>query len=224
MNKLFKYASVGLILSVAANVAMARHDGGDITGNCAVTITNLTPGQTFTPIMVASTVEGQHVFSLGSVASSDLEAVAESGDTGPLEATLINNGVALATASSGALLDPGQSVTVNIPASGKFRYLSIASMLVPTNDGFIAVNNIALPKVIGKRVTAFSRVYDAGTETNDELCGNIPGPFCGGEPFNAASGEGFVHVHNGIHGIGDLSPAQFDWKNPAAKIMITCSQ
>jgi hypothetical protein len=32
---------------------------------------------------------------------------------------------------------------------------------------------------------------------------------------------GDVFIHAGIHGIGDLAPAQFDWKNPVAKITIT---
>jgi hypothetical protein len=40
----------------------------------------------------------------------------------------------------------------------------------------------------------------------------------GGSP--GVGGEGFVHIHPGIHGIGDLIPAQRDWRNPVAKISI----
>jgi len=93
-------------------------------------------------------------------------------------------------------------------------------MLVPTNDAFMAVNGIPLPK--GKRtqrVTALG--YDAGTETNDESCLSIPGGGgCAGEGYNAEGGEGFVHIHSGIHGIGDLEAADYDWANPIAHIMI----
>ena len=63
--------------------------------------------------------------------------------------------------------------------------------------------------------------YDAGTETNDELCATVPGPACGGEALSPAdSGEGFVSIHNGIHGMGDLNAALLDWRNPVAKVTI----
>jgi hypothetical protein len=32
--------------------------------------------------------------------------------------------------------------------------------------------------------------------------------------------EEYVHIHSGIHGIGDLDPAEFDWRNPVATIRI----
>lgn len=32
---------------------------------------------------------------------------------------------------------------------------------------------------------------------------------------------GGIVVDSGIHGVGDLAPAQFDWKNPVANITIT---
>ncbi len=33
--------------------------------------------------------------------------------------------------------------------------------------------------------------------------------------------EGYVHIHRGIHGVGDLVAAVHDWRNPVAKITIT---
>lgn len=218
MNKFIKYASAGLLLATSVNPAIA--DNGNY-GMYAVKITNLTKGQTFTPILVASTRYGKHIFNLGSPASDELEFVAEGGDTQPLADKLISEGKALDTVSSGALLEPGKSVTVKVKMRGKYRFISFASMLIPTNDAFIASNGIRAPKARGHSVTAYSEVYDAGTEVNDELCVNMPGPFCGGEGFNAADGEGFVHVNIGMHDIGDLASSQFDWRNPAAKIVIT---
>ena len=218
MNRFIKLASVGLVLAMSTNVAIASDDD---EGMYAVTITNLTKGQTFTPILAASTRQGDHVFTLGSPASDELEIIAEGGNNQPLANKLTSEGNALDTVSSGALLDPGQSVTLNVKMSEKFRFVSIAAMLIPTNDGFVALNSIRGPKKKGRSVTVYSPVYDSGTEVNDESCVNIPGPFCGGEGFNEAVGEGLVHINVGMHDIGDLASSQFDWRNPAAKIVIT---
>jgi len=53
----------------------------------------------------------------------------------------------------------------------------------------------------------------------------IPGPNfveCGGPGKGgvAGGGEGFVHIHSGIHGVGDLKPALRDWNNPMALITV----
>ncbi len=45
--------------------------------------------------------------------------------------------------------------------------------------------------------------------------------FCGGEGGSPdADGEGYVHIHAGIQGIGDLTSADYDWRNPTARIVI----
>ncbi len=184
-----------------------------------VTITNLTHGQTFTPIMVASHKHNTKLFKLGQPASQELTAVAESGNTQPLSERLLNSGMAHDVASTGELLGPGESVSVNVKTTKHFRHISVVSMLIPTNDAFIAVNGIRVPKRHRMR-TIMSPAYDAGTEMNDELCANIPGPYCGGAALSPEDGEGYVHIHPGIHGVADLRPAQFDWRNPVAKITI----
>ena len=76
-------------------------------------------------------------------------------------------------------------------------------------------------------LTLRAPAYDAGSEINDELCSSIPGPFfteCNG-PGGGGSpggGEGFVHIHRGIHGVGDFEPSERDWKNDVAQIRIRC--
>jgi hypothetical protein len=100
----------------------------------------------------------------------------------------------------------------------------VAAMLVPTNDGFFAVNGKPGPRG-NMTVVYYSPGYDAGTEVNDELCASIPGPFymeCGGPGGggDAGGGEGYVHIHPGIHGIGDFMASARDWRNPVARISI----
>ena len=64
-----------------------------------------------------------------------------------------------------------------------------------------------------------ANAYDAGTETNDELRSTVAG--LGGETYSPNdSGEGYVTIHAGVHGIGDLDAATMDWRNPVAEIII----
>jgi hypothetical protein len=34
------------------------------------------------------------------------------------------------------------------------------------------------------------------------------------------NGEGFVHVHRGMHGVGDFKAAARDWRNPVARVQV----
>ncbi len=185
-----------------------------------VTITNITKGEIFTPVMVASHGRGLRIFDLGTPATPELEMLAEGGDTGPLAESLLSAG-ALDVATAGGVLPPGQSVTLKVATNRKNRHVSLASMLVPSNDAFVALNGMAGPRGRGT-LTRVAPAYDAGSEHNDELCVNIPGPpfVCAGEGYNPAGGEGYVYIHPGIHGVGDLAPAAHDWRNPVAKITI----
>ncbi|KJV07248.1 spondin domain-containing protein [Methylocucumis oryzae] len=191
-----------------------------------VTITNITRGQQFTPFLVASHNSRVNLFSLGQAATTELATLAESGATAPLAALLTANKNVKAVNATSGLLNPGQSVTITVDAGVNFNQFSAAAMLIPTNDAFVALNNVNAPREFNVPVTFMAPVYDAGSEKNDELCASIPGPHfdeCGGAGGGAdvaGDEEGFVHVHAGIHGIGDLKPEYRDWRNPAAKITI----
>ena len=214
MNSRFARCLLLVCSLLASHAALAN------TIEYEVTITNLTRGNNFTPVLVASHRSGVTLFELGSRASEELAALAEGGDTAPLEALLSNNRRVVDTTTSEGLLAPGASVSVRIKASHWTRRISLASMLLPTNDAFFALNNVALPRGF-RELTYLSPAYDAGSEPNDELCFNIPGPTCQGEGTSpGVGGEDFVHIHAGIHGIGDLEPSAYDWRNPVAKITI----
>ena len=188
--------------------------------NFEVTITNVTRGQTFTPILVASHKKGVKLFELGEVASDELATLAEDGDVAPLTGLLIGNPEVIDVADSGGMLAPGDSVTVVVDASHGAKQVSVASMLIPTNDAFFSLNGVEAPKG-NKTVVYLSPAYDAGSEPNDELCAHIPGPACGGAGSSpGVGGEDYVHIHAGIHGIGDLDADMYDWRNPVAQISI----
>ena len=211
------YFSLAVLLSASVASPTLLADAKNIY---EVKITNLTRGQTFTPILVISHRDGVKLFTLGEPASDELAALAEGGDIGPLTEFLKSNPNVRDIANSDGLLDPGKSVIVKVSARGGAKYISLASMLIPTNDAFVALNSIRAP-LDSKAQNYLALAYDAGSETNDELCTSIPGPVCGGEGGSpGASGEGYVYTHAGIHGIGDLITAERDWRNPVAAIQI----
>ena len=214
MKKFLSLIALGLIFTAGA------HADDSAGNNYEITVTNITRGQSFTPILVATHKEGVSIFTEGSPASPELAILAEGGDTAPLTAVLVANANVHDVITIPGRLDPGKSVTVKVKTKAGFDHVSLASMLIPTNDGFIALEGVQGPK--GKETLSFdSPGYDAGSEPNDELCANIPGPVCGGEGASIfADGEGFVHINAGIHGIGNLIASERDWRNPTAHITI----
>jgi Spondin_N len=210
----------------ALPAAQAQDDDDPSSQLIEVTVTNLTRGQQFTPILLASHRAEVRLFELGEPASPGLQTLAEEGNVAPLTEALRALPGVLAVTSSTGLLDPGASVTIRVETHGAFDHVSLAAMLIPTNDGFFAVNGARVPHSSREPNALTSVAYDAGSERNDELCSSIPGPFfveCGGPGGGAATSgdeEGYVHVHAGIHGIGDLDAAERDWRNPVAHIRI----
>ena len=104
----------------------------------------------------------------------------------------------------------------------------MAAMLIPTNDTFVALNQVPLPK--WGTSTFMVPAYDAGTEVNDQSCQHMPGPACGIDDagYSPEQGEGFVHIGNGFHELGDedadgfkiLAPQLYDWRNSVARITV----
>ncbi len=223
-----KLTGVAIVASLVFASSSALASGSKMY---KVTITNITNSIIFTPILVASHRKKLSLFELGSPASEGLEGlidIAEGGDVLPLTTTLEGINHVVEVKDAGAL-PPGHSVTVEISAAHGARRITLASMLLPTNDGFIALNSVRAPK--RGSVTYYSPGYDAGSEPNDELCQNIPGGgMCGGEGRSLIddNAEGYVHIHRGIHGsnpsgnfVSDLAADVYDWRNPVAIITIT---
>ncbi len=182
-----------------------------------VTFTNITHGVVLTPPIFALSHRQIDIFEVGEPASLGLEMLAEGGMTGELRAELEAVGVQDVVETAMPVM-PGASITVVLEGD-LFSRLNLASMLLPTNDGFVAMNGERLWKRFQDR-TFYLKSHDAGTEVNDEVCASIPGPQCGGEGFNAAGGEGFVAPHAGIHGEAELSRMMYNWGEPVAKVTV----
>ncbi len=219
-TQLISICSLGLMALLLSGAGLAQ--GNSVhEASYEVTLTNLTRGIYFTPLIVATHTADAAFFSVGQPPSQPLADLAEGGATMPLAMALDDAGVAGDIQfTGGGLIGPGESRTVTVHASlRRFPRLSLAGMLLPTNDSFVAVNSLPLNKKL-ESVSVFAVAYDAGSESNDELCTSIPGPQCGGEPFSMGLGEGFVHVSPGIQGVGDLAPENYDWRNPVAAVHI----
>ncbi|NNG47070.1 MAG: hypothetical protein HKM86_08170 [Deltaproteobacteria bacterium] len=208
------------ILAVGTVYAERTHRSSKKGRKYAVTITNLTRGQVITPPVVIVHNEKFRLFVPGEPAIPELAALAEDGITGPLLGLLPGlPSVLRGTMAPGPLM-PGESVTVEVRAKWNYPLVTVAGMLASSNDAFFAIRGKRVP-VFGKSAT-YAVAYDAGSEANLELCDQIPGPPCGNEEVRHTEGaENYVHVHSGIHGIGDLLPEVFDWRNPVAKVVIS---
>lgn len=213
---MFKKPLFAMTLALLGAQAMAQE-----SVQYEVSITNMTQAQSFTPQLVVTHPGNVRLFRIGNEARETLEILAEGGDTGPLTERLAP-AVDEATTLDG-LLAPGQTTTTTISAESGRRFLSVAAMMIPTNDTFMALNRARLPAVGASEYLV--PAYDAGTEANDQDCANIPGPTCGGVGYVGAPGEGdegFVHISNGFHDLGGdtLSPEIYDWRNPVARITV----
>jgi hypothetical protein len=209
------------ILALAATILVNGADSAYADQLYHITITNVTRGQVITPPVVISHNKDFSLFTPGQPASDQLTVLAEDGVTDSLVNLLSTDPNVYDYAVSGAGLMPGESVTLDLWVKDGFRKLSAAGMLASSNDAFFAIDGIHIfPKVKNRMESA--NAYDAGTEANNESCDYIPGPPCDSHFVRATEGaEGFVSVHSGIFGIGDLEPSQFDWNNPVAEVMIT---
>ena len=198
-----------------------------------ITLTNLTMGepgmggQILSPPIFVTHAAGIDLAPVGEAASPALVLLAENGDVSGL--------VALATAAGAnsmvaeGVLPPGASVTVTVTADMVNSSLSVGSMLVSTNDAFIAATDVALFDEDGMPVSADIdlNAYDAGSEDNTEMASDIPGPLGldaavdpEGSNERVPTADGVIASHEGIQGVGDVGEA-FAWEEPTAMLTIT---
>ncbi len=254
MQKIFK--SVVFLFALLVSLTALAQDSmsGDMsdemtTSRLSVTITNLTLGQVFSPPVVINHSADYQLFELGKPALPELIPLAEDGMTQDLLTVAELLPEIYSATVADAPLAPGESVTLTVEVSSEAHYLTVAGMLVSTNDAFFALPGLQI--FAGDDMMADDMddgmgdntatgdddmgsdmdsemseapevlVYDAGSEFNSELCADIPGPPCGNPQVrNTANAEGAVSLHAGIQGSGDLDPMSYNWSNPVATIVI----
>ena len=215
-------AGVSMLDPSPAQPAFPRH-----RATWEVSVTNLTRGQIFSPAVVATHDSGMTpLWTLGDPASTELAALAEdavnAGLITKLQADSHVASVEVLKGKNGPIM-PGETAMIRIDGSVSHRRhfdrISMASMLVITNDAFFGLNGVHAPGSGSKSIR--SPAYDAGSEANNEDCNFIPGPPCGNAGVHATQGaEGYVHIHAGVHGIKDLPAEDFDWRSDVALIRI----
>jgi len=172
----------------------------EVLASYDITVVNATSNQPLSPVAVISHSAAYSAWSVGSAASLGLENLAEGGSNSQLLASLSD--VDAATASGGAAIGPGGSKKISITVGASSQTLiTVASMLVNTNDAFSGARSIDVSELAsGESITLYANVYDAGTEINSETAGTIPGPADGGEGFNAARSDinDVVRRHGGV--------------------------
>lgn len=208
--------------------------------NITAEITNLTNGIYYTPLLLATHPASTHLFQSGTAASANLRAMAEGGNIAGLITEMQAVSADISDNPAAGLLAPGMSTTGTFPKNGKNTHLSVVAMLVPTNDGFVGLDALEIPKAKGV-YTYFLNAYDAGTEANNEVINGggatgvlgIPGDpggnsGTGGVGVTSTEKNMTVHIHRGVlgdmdatGGTSDLTSTIHRWLNPIAKLVIT---
>jgi len=213
-----------------------RAEGYDNASDAAtrvyeITIANLTTGQPLSPGVVVAHTREASLFAPGAAASEGVRLIAEQGDPSAAVGDLSGAQGINQVVNTGAPIHrnggPGpSSLTISLEASANANRLSLAVMLICTNDGFAGLNSVKLPGGFAP-ATFYAMGYDAGTEVNDETSTSIVDP-CGviGPVALAADGDsrtpqgGVVTMHPGIQGGGALVPGAHGWTEPVARVTV----
>lgn len=205
-----------------------------------ITVTNLTQGLYFTPLVTAAHTSDSMLFKMGEMASPELQAMAEGGDISGLVSMLSNANANTNENPAGGLLAPAMSTTYMLTTDTANMYLSLGAMILPSNDGFVGINSWMIPEAVGT-YTVYLNAYDAGTEANNELIvdgGGAPG--MAGIPAEPGGNGGMngmgvtelenntmIHIHRGTLGDDDATGGKSDlnnsihrWLNPVAKLTV----
>lgn len=233
---------VGLVsLAVVGAVLASGTAAASEERTYRVRIVNLTDGQPLTPPVLVTHRTGFDLFRVGDLASVGVMQVAENGNVPNLVSSLEQAmGVTNVVAGTEPLVPAGlpgsashpDRATFTVEASRHARFLSYASMLVCTNDGFTGIDRVRLPDDVGETKVLVANGYDAGTEVNTEDFADIVPPcqslvgVTGSDPGTGASDPsllegGVIHHHPGIAGDADLVPSVHGWDDPVVRIRIT---
>lgn len=173
-NQAILAMTVGVIstLTMASTVSAAT---------LKVTVENVAPqeGTVLTPLWVGFHNGTFDIFNLEQPASNSLERLAEDGNTAPIASAFLASGAGQVEGTL-SRVSPGTLASQTFEVDGTLasnRYFSYGSMVVPSNDAFIANDNPLAFQIFddvgnflgADFIVAGNRVWDAGTEVNDEI-------------------------------------------------------
>lgn len=216
----------GLAVGVAPAAANGGPDRAARVFEVTVEITNLAPegGTIQTPVWVASHDGSFDLYDRDAPASPALERIAEDGNAGPLVDAFADSGAgtdAVAFADNGEgvppVIFPGNSTSVSFlvdTTRGEAQYFSYASMVIPSNDAFVANGNPMAHMIFNERgrfmpasfIVGGDAVLDAGTEVNDEVPENTAA-LAQSVPDTGVAEGGVVTMHEGFMPGGNVLTA-----------------
>ena len=207
-------AAMMLVAVLLLPAAAAWANGG--AAMYEVKIENLTANQILSPPVFISHDASYRLYRLNHFASTELRIIAEDGNNGPaaMRAMYSRRVFDVKTAGGGILPGASAAVTVRAPVWAR---LSLATMLVQTNDGFVGVDSLRLRGLNVRTIDLMA--LDAGTEANNEMAAYVPGPPFGGMMRDPTHQR--IQNHQGIKGGADIDPAMYGWSGPVARLTIT---
>jgi Spondin_N len=245
--KLLAAVGAAAVLTLSAALPAASDDGPNLR-TYRVTLVNLTDGQPFSPPVAATHDRDMRMFRVGRLASDELAAIAQAGNQLPMF-NLFNSSADVTEAVDvgapltrvGTVVDPPgpmgpffDTATFEITAERGDR-LSLATMLICTNDGFLGLDSVRLPSH-GARAFLING-YDAGRENNTQDSQHLVNPCSAlgpvalpGDPDGEAdSGPGVStvppmpirHHPNIQNGVGELTVAEHGWQDPVAVAVVS---
>ncbi len=181
--------------------AVAAQDSGP---TYRVTITNLAPGQPQTPPVVVLHNAKTSIVEAGAPASEGIQQLAENGNPQVLVDALAGDANVSAVVVgehpivSGGI--PGAAevpsfATIEVSGAKGANRISIASMLICTNDGFSIAHDQKLPRKVGQSSVFYADAYDAGSEVNTEAFADLVPP-C----------QPLVGITGAAEGVGESNP------------------
>ena len=243
MKQLFAVPTI--IIYVALSACSGDKDEGGMTtptstptpspivSSFDVTLVNITHNQPLSPPVVVFHESEFTLWTIGESASAGLELLSEAGDA----SLLVSENPMSVNMVGASVVAPSDRVTIAIDLSensfsdGTQIRLSLASMLVNTNDAFAGLTGVDISQLsVGDSLMLVAPIYDAGTEANSETAATIPGPAAAGEGFNIERDDvNFVARHSGVVSLDDgLNGSILDqshrFDNSAMRVIVTRTQ
>lgn len=217
--QLVRKAAIATSLAISATTALTA---SAMAATLRVTVDSLAPdnGNLLTPVWVGFH-DGSFDIYDRDVSLDEFEgteALVEDGDNDPLSARFASSvagGVQGSLFGPSGPLAPGESTSLTFevdPLSG--QYFSYASMVIPSNDAFIANGNPFAHQIFDDAgnfigadfIVTGAQILDGGTEVNDELPENTAA-LAQMNPNTGVDENGVVTLHPGFEPNGNILAA-----------------